>query len=129
MTVADYFTTSAVVVTSRRRTPRIDAADQLAVDIVSVLVPAIVLDIGQGGFSVETRCALRVGAVHQFRFVAHGRTIELQARVVHCRPCEDVSRGEERYIAGFEFTTDERGPVRPRVEQLMDVATSVLTFN
>lgn len=129
MTLADYFTTSAVVVTSRRRAPRVDATNQLAVDIVNVLVPAHVLDIGPGGFSVETRCALRVGALHDFRFVTHGRTIELKARVIHCRPSAQACRGEERYVAGFEFVADASGTTTRRVGQLMDAVTSVLTFN
>ena len=66
--------------------------------MVPVLVPADVVDISFGGFAVETRCSLRVGASYAFRFtLISERRIELQAQVVHCRrkATHDFS---ERYI-------------------------------
>ena len=119
---------SVVVVASRRRTPRVDPNDQVGIQIVSVLVPAEVIDISFGGFSIETRCSLRVGAVHQFRFTtAVGRTIEVTARIIHCRRKAGVD-WSERYITGCEFVSHPGAPADPLVDELMDSATSVLSF-
>lgn len=119
---------SVIVVASRRRTPRVAVGDQIGVEIASVLVPAELVDLGFGGFSVETRCSLRVGAVHDFRFsTAPGRTIELSARVVHCHR-KATSDWSERYVAGCEFIYDPSLPTEALIDELMDSATGVLSF-
>ena len=104
------------------------ASDQLGLEIVSVLVPAEVVDLGFGGFSVETRCSLRVGAIHRFRFgTPTGRTYELDAKIIHCRrkPTDDWS---ERYITGCEFLYDPSLSTETLIEELVDSATGVLSF-
>lgn len=126
MGLANRLSTS-VVVASRRRAPRIAASDQLQVDVVSVLVPAEVLDLSFGGFSIETRCSLRVGAAHQFRFLtAAGRTVVLQATVVHCRR-KATADWSERYITGCEFLYDPSVNTDGLIDELMDSATDVLS--
>ena len=120
---------SVVVVASRRRTPRLTPLDPIQVEVVPVLLPADVLDISFGGFAVETRCSLRVGASYQFRFtLISGRQIELQAQVVHCRR-KATRDSSERYIAGCEFVYDPEQPVEALVDELVDSASQSLTFS
>lgn len=98
------------------------------VDISSILVPARLLDLGWGGFCVETRCSLRVGAVHAFRFTTgQGHAMHVDARVVHCRrkATEDMS---EQYVTGCEFVHNPMEATDRLVDKLMDAATGVLTF-
>lgn len=129
MTAPQGLSSSIVVVASRRRTPRVAAGNQLDVEIVSVLVPADVVDIGFGGFSIETRCSLRIGAVHLFRFrTSRGRTLELRARVVHSRR-KSAEQWEERYVSGCEFLHDPSVPTDQFVDELIDSATGVLSFD
>ena len=120
---------SVVVVASRRRSPRLTPFDPIQVEVVPVLVPADVVDISFGGFAVETRCSLRVGASYAFRFtLVNGRRIELQAQVVHCRrkATRDFS---ERYVTGCEFVHDPENPTEALVDELVDSASQSLTFS
>ena len=128
MTASQRLSSSIVVLASRRRTPRVAAGSQLDVEIVSILVPADVVDIGFGGFSVETRCSLRVGSVHLFRFLTYrGRTIELRARVIHSRRTASEP-WNERHISGCEFLYDPAVPTDQLVDELIDSVTGVLSF-
>ena len=127
MSVAPGIVSSAVVVASRRRAPRV-GADDVDVEITSILVPARLGDLGGGGFCVETRCSLRVGAVHAFRFTTDaGHTMHLDARVVHCRrkATDDMT---EEYVTGCEFVHNPTELTDRLVDKLMDAATGVLTF-
>src|ERR1044071_6028655 len=128
MSLAHRVSSSVVVVACRRRTPRVKPGEHVDVEIVSVLVPAELLDLGFGGFSIETRCSLRVGAQHAFRFATTtGRTIELDARVIHCRR-KATDDWSERYVTGCEFVYDQAAQTDVLVGDLMDAATSVLSF-
>jgi hypothetical protein len=120
---------SVIVVASRRRTLRVAPGDPISAAIGPVLVPAEVLDLGFGGFSVETRCSLRVGATHRFRFGAPGgRTVELAAKVIHCRR-KATTDWSERYITGCEFVHDPGTPAELLIDELMDAAASVPSFD
>ena len=128
MDLENRLSSSVVVVASRRRAPRVAAGDQLQVDVVSVLVPAEVMDLGFGGFSIETRCSLRVGATHHFRFLtAAGKTVVLRAKVVHCRR-KATADWSERYVTGCEFLYDPTVNTDTLIDELMDSATGVLTI-
>jgi hypothetical protein len=127
MDLQNRLSSSVVVIASRRRAPRVAAGEQLQVDVVSVLVPAEVLDLSFGGFSIETRCSLRVGATHQFRFLtAAGRTVILRAKVVHCRrrATDDWS---ERYVSGCEFLYDPAVDTDRLIDELLDSAMGVMS--
>ena len=127
MSLAPGITSAAVVVASRRRAPRV-GADEVNVEISSILVPAHLIDLGWGGFCVEARCSLRVGAVHAFRFTtAAGHTMHLDARVVHCRRKATGDMNEE-YVTGCEFVHKPSELTDRLVDKLMDAATGVLTF-
>jgi hypothetical protein len=123
MSVARRLTTTAVIVVpSRRRTPRLSADEGIDVEIVSVLVPADVIDINFGGFSVETRCSLRVGAVHLFRFLTDaGHAIELNAKVIHSRR-KAAPDWNERYVTGCEFLHDPNVPTDRLIDALLEYA-------
>jgi hypothetical protein len=128
MNLENRLSSSVVVVASRRRAPRVAAGDQLQVDVVSVLVPAEVLDLSVGGFSIETRCSLRVGATHHFRFLtAAGRTVVLKAKVVHCRR-KATADWSERYVTGCEFLYDPAINTDELIDELIDAATGVLSI-
>jgi len=127
MGLENRLSSSVVVVASRRRAPRVAAGEQLQVDVVSVLVPAEVLDLSFGGFSIETRCSLRVGATHQFRFLtAAGRTVVLKGKIVHCRR-KATADWSERYITGCEFLYDPSVNTDGLIDELIDSATGVLS--
>ena len=129
MGLENRLSSSVVVVASRRRAPRVSTGEQLQVDVVSVLVPAEVLDLSFGGFSIETRCSLRVGATHQFRFLtAAGRTVVLRGKIVHCRR-KATADWSERYVTGCEFLYDPAVDTDRLIDELMDSATDVLSVD
>jgi hypothetical protein len=122
MALENPLSTTVVVLASRRRSPRLPPGDRLGVEIVSILVPARLVDISVGGFAVELPCSLRIGAVHQFRFVtAGGRTVELPARIVHSRR-KGTPDSSESYVSGCEFLHDAAADTDRLVDELISAA-------
>src|SRR5262245_16367219 len=120
MSLVPRVSSTVIVSTSRRRVPRLTAANEMRVEFSSVRLPADLVDVGFGGFSLETRCSLRIGAVHQFRFVTpSGRQLELEAKVVHCRR-RATHDWSERYITGCEFINDGSPETDQRIEELVE---------
>jgi hypothetical protein len=91
------------VVRERRRSPRLEALGTLHGQLVPLRIAIRTLEIGFGGFSIETVFPMPVGAEQDFRFtLRNGSTVNVRGRVVHCRR-EDSGR-KPVFVIGLEFT-------------------------
>ena len=91
-------------------------------------VPVTVLEMGPGGFSIETADPLAPGEDHEFRFtLADGVSVVLLAKVVHSRPV-DRPTSPEKHVAGFEFLDDASPEARAGRVELINRIASVLAL-
>jgi hypothetical protein len=112
----------------RRRTPRIDIVGYLDGQIVSHDIPLTVLEIGLGGFGIETRGAFLPGTIHQVRFTLDdGTSMIVRAKVVHCH-VQAAADGSPRFVTGFKFADERKYGDRSPVADLIDHITGVLSF-
>ena len=84
----------------RRESPRLKLPGVDAT-IVTLGLPAKVVDIGFGGLSLESDHEFRVGEVHTLR-AARSAQDATGARV-RVRHCKRASSSDARYVTGFEF--------------------------
>jgi hypothetical protein len=118
-------TLSSVLAANRRRTPRIEVLGQIHGLVVTLDLAVRILDLGAGGFAVESHVPFPVGAVHDFRFTTwEGRVVLLAAEAVHRR------RSARRslvpiYITGFEFLRTESPLIAASIERLLESLTPV----
>jgi hypothetical protein len=120
-------TASSLDFDERRRTPRVEMLGLVHGEILRLATPVDVREVGLGGFSVRTAEPLELGAIHDFKLTVNAwSTVELRARVVHCRPNPDTSslRG---FVSGLEFVGRAPNDPSPAAE-LIDRITSVLSF-
>ena len=90
----------------RRRFPRVRIYGELASDMVVPFKLSLnVIDVGKGGFSVESPIPFVQHGEYAFQFRSPDRRYPtLKAASVHCL---ETSRGSARsYIAGFRFVQD-----------------------
>jgi hypothetical protein len=85
------------------------------------------VDLGFGGFAVESPIAFTPGTQHMFRFLTNSEvTVTLRADAVYARP-SGTHDGMDHFVAGFKYVV-----VRPEDERavdiLIDAANSPLTF-
>jgi PilZ domain-containing protein len=110
----------------RRRTPRIEMLGHIFGQVLSVDTPVTVLELGLGGFSIETRCAFRVGSRHEFRFILdNGASVIVTAKVAHCRH-RTAPSGADLFVTGLQFLESSDGGAA--VSYLIDGVTSRLSF-
>jgi hypothetical protein len=69
---------------------------------VSVYEPMTILDISENGAQIETRFALHLEALHEFRLSLAARTVVVKGRIVHCQIGE-LKEGAVLYRTGVEF--------------------------
>jgi hypothetical protein len=69
---------------------------------VTLHAPMTVLDISQGGVTVETTFSLRLGSLHDLKVSLDGRSLVLQGRVTHSS-ITDVDHDVVTYRTGLEF--------------------------
>jgi len=112
----------------RRRAPRVEILGNVQGEILPLAAPVDVREVGLGGFSVLTSEPLEPGAEHDFRLTVNDwSTVELRARVVHCRANAGGSAGQA-FVSGLEFVGRGPGDQSPAAE-LIDRITSVLSFD
>jgi hypothetical protein len=93
--------------TSRRRLG--DRRSRVRYEIVGqlwgsleTLEPLEIHNLSRGGALVETRVNLSTDTVHRLRFASPENTLDLQARVAHVSPRQDVTAADN-YLVGMQF--------------------------
>lgn len=107
----------------RLRVPEVDA------EILSLGLPAKVLDIGFGGLSIESEHEFQVGEVHTLRSgPAHPHATPLRVRVRHCRPSLSGAP-RPRYVTGCEFVDPWCPGDRSAADEFISHVTSKVSRN
>ena len=112
----------------RRRSPRIEAGDNVSARLLTGTAQVRLHDLGSGGFSIVSDQPFVVGEVHRFTFQAGKSPATIvSGRVAYSRRFF-VLRDDDQHFTGFAFTSlDDRS--RRAVERLMDQLTSALSFD
>jgi hypothetical protein len=69
---------------------------------VTVYEPMSILDLSDRGALVETRFALHVDSLHEFRLSLGTRSVIVKGRIAHCQIGE-LQEGTVLYRSGIEF--------------------------
>lgn len=69
---------------------------------VTVYEPMSILDLSERGALVETKFALHVDSLHEFRLSLGTRSVIVKGRIVHCQIGE-LQEGIVLYRSGIEF--------------------------
>jgi hypothetical protein len=69
---------------------------------VTVYEPMTILDLSDRGAQVETKFALQLGSLHDFRLSLGTRSVIIKGRIVHCQIGE-LRAGQVFYRTGVEF--------------------------
>jgi hypothetical protein len=69
---------------------------------VTVYEPMNILDLSERGVLVETKFALHVDSLHEFRLSLGTRSVIVKGRIVHCQIGE-LQEGTVLYRSGVEF--------------------------
>ena len=69
---------------------------------VTVYEPMSILDLSERGALVETKFALHVDSLHEFRLSLGTRSVIVKGRIVHCQIGE-LQEGTVLYRSGIEF--------------------------
>jgi hypothetical protein len=108
----------------RRQTPRLEVLGHVHGHIVSLDARMTALDLGFGGFSMETTFPVEANQEHDFRLIApNGAISQLRARAAYCRRYKNPS-GTPRYVSGLVFVDPAEPP-----DELIDQLLAVLTFD
>ena len=112
---------------SRRESPRLEVEAVLNGRLSSGSLRLNLVDLGFGGFAVESPIAFAPGTQHVFRFSTNNDvTVTLRADAVYARP-SGRHDGMDHYVAGFKYVV-ERPEDERAVDILIDAANSPLTF-
>jgi hypothetical protein len=85
----------------RRNRVRYEIVGQLWGSL-ETLEPMELHNISQGGALVETRLALTPDSVQRLRLTSPDHMLDMQARVAHVSPRQDVTAAEN-YLVGMQF--------------------------
>jgi hypothetical protein len=112
---------------SRREGPRLEVEAVLNGRLIRGNLRLNLLDLGFGGFAVESPLAFAPGTRHRFRFVTcSGMVVNLRADAVYCRAIGSED-GMAHHAAGFKYVIEGRGD-QASVDILIDAANSPLTI-
>jgi hypothetical protein len=87
---------------------------------VTIYEPMTILDMSAGGAQIETRFALHLDSLHDFRLSLGSRSVVVKGRIVHCQIGE-IKDGAVLYRTGVEF-------VEPSDHALSAIRTFVATL-
>ena len=112
---------------SRRESPRLEVEAVLNSRLASGNLRLTLVDLGFGGFAVESPIGFEIGTQHVFRFSTNTDvTVTLRADAVYCRST-GTHDGMTHCVAGFKYVL-ERPEDERAVDILIDAANSPLTF-
>lgn len=88
-------------------------------------------DLSLRGFAVRASDVLGVGRVMRFRFATPSGnwSASLTAKSVYCSTDAEGPADAPTYQAGFQFINSESPAVQSRIHQLVDHATSAISFS
>jgi hypothetical protein len=114
--------------TEERRTPRLEVTGQIQGHLIELDAPAIVCEIGMGGFRIATPVETPIGAEYEFRFtLGNGTVMFARARTIHCRAVASRDGIPHLFASGFVFTADTwRGHA---TDELIDNVIASLSFD
>lgn len=87
---------------------------------VTIYEPMTILDMSAGGAQIETRFALHLDSLHDFRLSLGSRSVVVKGRIVHCQIGE-LKEGAVLYRTGVEF-------VEPSEHAIAAIRTFVATL-
>jgi hypothetical protein len=112
---------------SRRGGPRLEVEAVINGRLSRGNLRLNLVDLGLGGFAVESPIEFSAGSQHDFRFVtAAGVAVRVQADLVYCR-ASGSHDGMEHYIAGFKYAVTAASE-QSAIDILIEAATSPLTI-
>jgi hypothetical protein len=112
---------------SRREGPRLEVEAVINGRLSRGNLRMDLVDLGLGGFAVESPIGFSAGSRHGFRFVTvAGLAVRVQADLVYCRS-SGPHDGMEHYVSGFKYVvTDARE--QSAIDLLIEAATAPLSF-
>ena len=114
-------------VLSRRESPRLEVEAVLNGRLAHGHLRLALVDLGFGGFAVESPLAFSAGTQHGFRFTTNtGVTVLVKANAVYCRP-SGPQDGLEQYVVGFKYAIASAHD-QASIDILIDAANSPLTI-
>jgi hypothetical protein len=103
----------------RRRTPRVRVPGRLVASLIGDDTPVTVINLGLGGFRVQSAAEFLVASSHEFRFELSDRsTLVVGARVVYCL-LRQATDGTIAYLTGFEFADEPQRDNRSAAEEIL----------
>lgn len=112
---------------SRRDSPRLEVEAVLDGSLTRGNIRLNLVDLGFGGFAVESPIGFSPGAPHSFRFTTLGGVVvSVKAATVYARP-SGVHDGMEHFVAGFKYVISSPEDERS-IDILIDAANSPLTI-
>ncbi len=97
---------------------------------VTVYEPITILDISVTGAQIETKFALQLDSLHDFRLSLGTRSVIVKGRIVHCKIGE-LQEGVVLYRTGVEFVEPSEhalAAMRSFVQTQKTAATAPLTI-
>ena len=112
---------------SRREGPRLEAEAVLNGRLSRGNLQLDLVDLGLGGFAIESPIAFSPGSRHEFRFVtAAGLSVRVQADLVYCR-ASAAADGMQYYVSGFKYAVTSASE-QHAIDLLIEAATAPLSF-
>jgi hypothetical protein len=111
--------------TNTRDSERVPLPGQVTGE-VTVYEPMTILDLSDRGALVETRFALQLDSLHEFRLSLGTRSVVVKGRIAHCTIGE-LQEGTVFYRSGIEFiepTDHALSAIHAFVEALKFAATA-----
>jgi hypothetical protein len=87
--------------TNTRDSERVPLPHQVTGE-VTVYEPMTILDLSDRGALVETKFALQLDSLHEFRLSLGARSVVVKGRIAHCKIGE-LQEGTVLYRSGIEF--------------------------
>lgn len=115
----------------RRHTVRVVVNGNISVETVPAGQSLRLIDVGIGGFRVESAEALRPDLVTNYRFVTPDKKWSglFRARTVYSQPAPSDDPAVRKYVSGFSFLNTESETVQRELMTLMDHATAFMSFS
>ena len=112
---------------SRREGPRLEVEAVINGRLSRGNLRLNLVDLGLGGFAVESPIGFSAGSRHDFRFVTTaGLAVRVQADLIYCRSSGSHD-GMEHYVSGFKYAVTDASE-QSAIDVLIEAATSPLTF-
>ena len=115
----------------RRHTIRIAVHGNMNVECVPAGQALRLIDVGIGGFCVESAAALPSDSITNYRFVTPDKkwSAMFRARTVYSKPAPSEDPAVRTYVSGFSFVNTESQAVQRELMALMDHATAFMSFS